>query len=106
MAGDPYYAVVYAYGADGEEEAYMPCFSHEQVMARAARYEKVRVVGDGFPPFWLRLTEEEKAKHILPTRDDFEPEFNLNRPQIDPVVSSKQSSTFYDSWRGYKKSSS
>lgn len=113
MAYSPYYAVVYAYGKDGEEEAYMPCFNHEQVMARASKYEKVRVVRNGGAPFWLSLTDKEKAKYALPAPDDFGSEFmrdsapecspGKNKSKVGPAASLQHSDIFYDGWKGHKK---
>lgn len=107
----PYYAVVYAYDKDGSEKASMPCFTAEQMMQRAARYEKVRVVMDGQPPFWLRLTRTERDKYPLPKMDDIALELMRDygkdfdsAPAEEPTArSGPPSDRFYDIWKGVKK---
>jgi len=112
MVGNRYFAVVYVY-VDGEEQAYIPCLREDQVMAAASRYDKVRVIRDGLPPFWLRLTEAERAKYALPVVEDFEPDL-LYEPSTECVntagefrADTKKATDLhpgelYDSWNAYK----
>lgn len=109
--GSPYYAVVYAYDADGTEKASMPCFTHQEMMARAARYERVRVVMDGRPPFWLTLTPQARHKYPKPQLEDIPLEWLRDYADVwaeggeEKVASpaGPSSQMFYDIWKGIKR---
>lgn len=111
MADHSYYAVLYVYDKDGSEKASMPCFTQEQVMERAARYEKVRVLMPGRPPFWLSLTKEEREKYPPPQAKDVPLEWMRDYGDSWNQVAEKSSlqpaavsDEFYDIWRSIKKS--
>lgn len=106
----PYYAVVFAYDADGSLRAEMPCCDYEQVMFCAARYEKVRVVSQDGRAFRLKLTSKERAKYPLPKIEDTPLEWmrdwekDQNSLKDDsPEHPGPQSDIVYDPWRAVKK---
>lgn len=64
MANHPYFAVAYAYCDDGTEMARMPCRDENEVVARASRYDRVRVVPNEGPCFWLRVKKLERLRQL------------------------------------------
>lgn len=111
MANYQYYAVVIAYDDDGSVKAEMPCFSYEEVMARAARYEVVRVLMEGQPPRRLMLKKNERDKYPVRNPDDIALEFLRDYgveyedsvPDNVSEHSGPHSDIFYDPWKGIKK---
>lgn len=106
MVNHPYYAVLYAYDPDGSVKAEMPCFTEEQVLLRASKYPKVRVVPKEGAAFWLRA----KLEVIAPAQPDIAPPMNgvvrrsydgsgsmvIQRPALSHTAA-------YDGWKSRSK---
>lgn len=112
-----HFAVVYVF-RDGEFQVSIPCRNEEEVMEKVSRYgekigEKVRVVCEGLPPFWIQLKKEERAKYARPvTAHRYAREFTHRVPKElklgEPAVKdhsttpiSHHSDIFYDPWTGH-----
>ncbi len=113
-----YFATIYVF-KDGELQVSIPCLEKgdfiKQFMKRVCVYEeedkvRIRVVREGLPPFWLRVKEHERVKHVRSyVSTNVSEESTKKRvgegvyyKDRKPFVGDR-SDMFYDGWKGQKK---
>ncbi len=111
MENHSYYAVLYVYDKDGSQNAYIPCFSEEQVLLRASKYypDFVRVVPNKGTAFRIRVRHGQKASGhdgslpesvVLPTNGHHSCSYDASGSIIHATRPPLPPDLVYDGWQG------